>query len=67
MDDPRIVIDPSAWYTEHDVIAYLGLLPHLDSLMKGVLDLKDIVFYLSFMVLGLFLAHQSLESQRWRA
>jgi ABC-2 type transport system permease protein len=49
------------------VIAYLGLLPHLDSLMKGVLDLKDIVFYLSFMVLGLFLAHQSLESQRWRA
>lgn len=49
------------------VIAYLGLLPHLDSLMKGVLDLKDIVFYVSFMVLGLFLAHQSLESQRWRA
>lgn len=49
------------------VIAYLGLLPHLDSLMKGVLDLKDIVFYVSFMALGLFLAHQSLESQRWRA
>ena len=49
------------------VIAYLGLLPHLDSLMKGVLDLKDIVFYVSFMVLGLFLAHQSVESQRWRA
>jgi ABC-2 type transport system permease protein len=49
------------------VIAYVGLLPHLDSLMKGVLDLKDIVFYLSFVVLGLFLAHQSLESQRWRA
>ena len=49
------------------VVAYLGLLPHLDSLMKGVLDLKDIVFYVSFMVLGLFLAHQSLESQRWRA
>jgi ABC-2 type transport system permease protein len=49
------------------VVAYLGLLPHLDSLMKGVLDLKDIVFYVSFMALGLFLAHQSLESQRWRA
>lgn len=49
------------------VVAYLGLLPHLDSLMKGVLDLKDVVFYVSFMALGLFLAHQSLESQRWRA
>jgi gliding motility-associated transport system permease protein len=47
--------------------AYLGLLTHLEELMKGVLDLKDIVFYLSFTVFGLFLAHQSLESQRWRA
>jgi len=58
--------DPSAGPVTR-VIAYLGLLPHLEQLMKGVLDLKDIVFYLSFAVLGLFLAHQSLESQRWRA
>ena len=35
--------------------------------MKGVIDLKDIVFYLSFIVFGLLLAHQSMESQRWRA
>jgi ABC-2 type transport system permease protein len=49
------------------VLAYLGLLTHLEELMKGVLDLKDIVFYLSFTVFGLFLAHQSMESQRWRA
>ena len=49
------------------VVAYLGLLPHLDGLIKGVIELKDIVFYLSFVVLGLFLAHQSVESQRWRA
>lgn len=48
-------------------VAYLGLLTHLEELMKGVLDLKDIVFYLSFTFLGLFLAHQSVESQRWRA
>ena len=49
------------------VLAYLGLLTHLESLMNGVLDLKDIVFYLSFAGFGLFLAHQSVESQRWRA
>jgi ABC-2 type transport system permease protein len=49
------------------VLAYLGLLTHLEALMNGVLDLKDIVFYLSFVVFGLFLAHQSVESQRWRA
>jgi ABC-2 type transport system permease protein len=49
------------------VLAYLGLLTHLQDLMKGVIDLKDVVFYLSFIVFGLFLAHQSVESQRWRA
>jgi ABC-2 type transport system permease protein len=49
------------------VLAYVGLLTHLEELMKGVLDLKDVVFYLSFAFLGLFLAHQSVESQRWRA
>jgi ABC-2 type transport system permease protein len=49
------------------VFAYLGLVGHLEGLMKGVLELKDIVFYLSFTAFGLFLAHQSVESQRWRA
>jgi ABC-2 type transport system permease protein len=60
MDDPTA--GPIA-----KAIAYLGLLTHLEDLMKGVIDLKDVVFYLSFMAFGLFLAHQSVESQRWRA
>ena len=58
--------DPSAGPIAK-VLAYLGLLTHLEDLMKGVLDLKDVVFYLSFVLFGLFLAHQSVESQRWRA
>jgi ABC-2 type transport system permease protein len=58
--------DPSAG-TVTRVFAYLGLLTHLEALMNGVLELKDIVFYLTFTALGLFLAHQSMESQRWRA
>jgi ABC-2 type transport system permease protein len=49
------------------VIAYLGVTEHLDDMMKGVLALKDVAFYLSVIVFGLFLAHQSVESQRWRA
>jgi gliding motility-associated transport system permease protein len=48
-------------------IAYLGITNHMTDMMKGVIELKDLVFYLSFITLGLFLAHQSLESQRWRA
>jgi ABC-2 type transport system permease protein len=47
--------------------AKLGLLTHLEDLMKGVIALTDVLFYLSFIVFGLFLAHQSVESQRWRA
>ena len=53
--------------TTTKVISYLGITNHLDQLMKGVLDLKDIVFYLSFIAFGIFLAHQSVLSQRWRA
>ena len=49
------------------VVAYLGITNHMEDLMKGVVDLKDLVFYLSFIVFGLFLSHQSVESQRWRA
>jgi ABC-2 type transport system permease protein len=49
------------------VVAYLGVTTHLEDLLKGVVDLKDVVFYLSFILFGLFLTHQSLESQRWRA
>jgi ABC-2 type transport system permease protein len=49
------------------VVAYLGVTNHMEDMVKGVLDLKDVVFYLSFIGFGLFLAHQSVESQRWRA
>ena len=49
------------------VIGYLGVTNHMEDMVKGVLDTKDIVFYLSFIVFGLFITQQTLESQRWRA
>jgi ABC-2 type transport system permease protein len=49
------------------VVAYLGVTTHMEDMVKGVVDLKDVVFYLSFIAFGLFLAQQSVESQRWRA
>jgi len=58
--------DPSAGPVMK-VVAYLGVTNHMEDMMKGVLDLKDVVFYLSFVAFGLFLAQQSVESQRWRA
>ena len=53
--------------TTTKIISYLGITNHIDALMKGVVDLKDLVFYLSLTMFGIFLAHQSVLSQRWRA
>jgi ABC-2 type transport system permease protein len=58
--------DPSAGPLSR-ALAYLGLVSHIEDLIRGVIDLKDIVFYLSFITFGLFLAHEAVESQRWRA
>ena len=49
------------------VIGYLSVQAHFESFSKGVLDSKDIVFYVSMIILGLFLTSRSLESVRWRA
>ena len=58
--------DPSAGPVMR-ALAYLGVTTHMEDMVKGVVDLKDVVFYLSFIVFGLFLAHESVQSQRWRA
>ena len=58
--------DPSAGALMK-ALAYLGVTTHMEDMVKGVVDLKDVVFYLSFIAFGLFLAHQSVQSQRWRA
>jgi ABC-2 type transport system permease protein len=50
-----------------DVLMYLSAQEHFFSFIKGIFDLKDVVYYLSFITFGLLLTHQSVESQRWRA
>jgi len=49
------------------VMGYLSVVSHFESFAKGVVDSKDIVFYLSVIFFGLFLTARSLESLRWRA
>jgi ABC-2 type transport system permease protein len=48
------------------VIAYLSVITHFEPFAKGVLDSKDVVFYLSMIFFGLFLTSRSMESLRWR-
>jgi ABC-2 type transport system permease protein len=47
------------------VLTHLSILEHNDTFAKGVLDTKDIIYYVNFTVLALFLALRSLEARRW--
>ncbi len=49
-----------------ETFRYLSLLNHYDDFTKGVLDSQHLVFYLSFISLGLFLTSVSLDSSNWR-
>ncbi|MGH9557796.1 MAG: ABC transporter permease [Bryobacteraceae bacterium] len=49
------------------VASYVSVLTHFDSFSKGVLDSKDILYYVSVIFIGLFLTARSLESLRWRS
>lgn len=48
------------------VLTYLSVLNHLDDFMKGVLSTSHIIFYLSLMLIALFLTYRSIDSLRWR-
>jgi len=47
------------------VLTHLSILEHNDTFAKGVLDTKDVIYYVDFTVLALFLALRSLEARRW--
>ncbi len=49
------------------VLNYLSIISHQDSFTRGIIDTKDLLYYLSMIFLGLFLTTRSLESLRWRA
>lgn len=50
-----------------EVCAYLSVPPHFEQFSKGVVELKDVVYFVSVISLGLFLSKRSLESLRWKA
>lgn len=49
-----------------DILNYLSLINHYNNFSQGILNSTDIIFYLSFIGLGLFLTHRVLDSFRWR-
>lgn len=49
-----------------DVLNYASYFQHFDDMTRGILDTTDVVYYLSFSFLGLFLTHTVIQSRRWR-
>jgi len=49
-----------------DVLNYLSIFQHFDNMTQGILDTTDVIYYLSFIFLGLFLTHSVIQSRRWR-
>jgi len=50
-----------------NVLSYLSVIGHLDDFIKGVIDTSHLIFYLTFLFLGLFMTFRSLESMRWKS
>ena len=63
------VIGWGAYNSEGKMASFLtaiSVTEHFDSFSKGVLTVKDFVYYFSFTFIGLFLTKVSLESTKWR-
>jgi len=62
-----------SWFTAFDttataqVVNYISIVTHFENFSKGVLETKDVVFYLSMIFFSLFLTSRAMESLRWRA
>ena len=49
-----------------EVIGQMGFRGHFDDFERGVIDTKNIVYFLSVIAFFLFLSIRTLESRRWR-
>ena len=48
------------------VLSHLSILEHFDTFARGVLDTKDVIFYVDATIVALFLTLRSLEARRWK-
>jgi ABC-2 type transport system permease protein len=54
------------WEGARDAFAFMSVSSHFDNIARGVIDTRDVVFYLSFCAVPLVLAVQSLQARNWK-
>lgn len=52
------------WF--YNSLRYIGTYDHWDTFTKGVLDTRDVIYYVSFTALLIFIVVRIVESRRWR-
>src|SRR5262245_10208393 len=61
------------WFTAFDnsalakVLNYICIVTHFENFSKGVLDAKDVIFYLSLIFFAIFMTRRAMDSLRWSA
>jgi ABC-2 type transport system permease protein len=49
-----------------DFISYLGIKEHYASISRGVVDLRDLVYFFGVILLFLLLTRLKLQSRKWK-
>jgi ABC-2 type transport system permease protein len=49
-----------------EILAYLSFMDHFQNFTRGIIDTRDLVYYISFIIVMLFLTVATLESRRYR-
>src|SRR6185436_8534430 len=55
-----------AWRPLQPLLQFLGSDDHFEQIGRGVIDTRDILYYLSMMAVSLLVATISLESRKWK-
>jgi ABC-2 type transport system permease protein len=49
-----------------EALKYLSVIEHFSEMVKGLIDTKNLVYFLTVIFLSLFLTHRCVEASRWK-
>jgi ABC-2 type transport system permease protein len=49
-----------------EALKYLSVIEHFSEMVKGIIDTRALVYFLTLIVLSLFLTHRAVEASRWK-